>query len=334
MARNDRESAWATFWQLKVLVTVADKKDWLAAASMLDLQDKYQLERILTRLSKKLGVDGGIIVDVDGRPEVPDHCVSIVERARSILDRYDEVKEAAGGSRRRYIVRLDGYWAHVATFAGKVIGDFEREQPDVTIRLVSTFGRHRDHSGAGILAALVGGQIDMVISPDRPERLKGFDFVSGHRWALMAALSDDHRLVPSTRDHRTVGAPDLAEYPVLCSPRGHRTRTLLEELQSAVHRFNIVTEGDEPAALVALGAIDGRVPIVASDSHLTLPRGGRLPSSWRALVTSSDEVVGGQYWICWREKGQPAKLVPHLRRLAKALEAGAEPLSERIAPWR
>ena len=159
-----------------------------------------------------------------------------------------------------------------------------------------------------------------------------------HRWALVAAVRREHPLLKDRVDDLVLpvstlaAGPDSIGYRILASPKGHRSRDLLDLFQTTSRRFDIAETGEEPAALVAMGKASDRVAIVPSDSYVPTYWEDGLQEHWPAIVNSRDAkvVLGGRYAIYWRETAQPADLVPLIRRLAQDLHDKAMEMDKKL----
>lgn len=334
-----------TLWQLKVLVAAARADTWAELAGDLGL-DKYQVERNVSRLAEKLGIERGLLVELDGRPHVPAEWASLVERAEEVLFGYEKIEERARQTDRILIIRVDGYWSHIEHFFGALIGEFERSHDGVRIELVPWFGSRRDQAGTGLTADLRDRKTDLVIAPTDPalpsdgtaldqlaEEDSDEDGASAlpvrglpmYRWALAAAVRPRHPLRDYVKDG-LIDLDDLAtvalDFPVIAAPPHHASRKLLESHQTPSRRIPIASTSPEPAALVSLGAKSSRIPLIPTDSQVA------WRSDWPILVARSDRrrerrILGGSYTVYWRETDQPRTLVPLLRQLALDLQGAA-----------
>jgi DNA-binding transcriptional LysR family regulator len=347
MPRNERESATATLWQMKVLEVVARSRTWVEAESELGL-NKYVVDRIIKRLAEKLGTDRPLLVEQDGRPKVPNEFISLVDDVRDLLEKYRHIERKA--HRAGVILRVDSFPSHVEHFLGRLLGQFEGSHPDLQIEFAPGFGWRRDVGGAGLVADLEMGKVDLVVAPsDEPDDVasdpfgevsspQGLRSLHAYRWALVAAVRQKHPLLEQVDGRNRLDVRMLAwnsdrgEYSLVTSRKGHLSREALDRYQTARRQFRVETTSDEPASLIALGSSSDRVPLIASDSFV----------EWRPhwpVVTSPAEKrdgtvrdLGGEYRVYWRETNQPGALVPFLREFAREGAEASSKLSGRIDP--
>lgn len=364
MPRNERESAFATFWQLQVLDVVARSNSWGSAQSELGL-DKHQILRLIERLAKKLGIERGLLVELAGRPHVPIQYEGLVDEARDVLFRYQAIEEKASLDRRIFLIRIDGYWSHIEQFWGETLGQFESAHEDIKVELAPWFGRRRDGAGTGLLVELEERKVDVVIAPwdpalapidgvtesDARDRLavlwnpldeeearnaRPLRYLPAYRWALAAALRDGHPLTEDIEDGQldiSVLASRELSHRIVAAPPGHASRVLLEQQQTPSRRFAVSTTSPEPAALVALGSASDRVPIIPTDSEV------EWNSKWPVLTTrgytgrEEPRVLGGAFAVYWREHAQPSGLIEPLRKFAVHVATAASRLDPGTDSW-
>lgn len=362
MARSDNETRFATFWQLKVLEVVARADTWDEAEAELGL-NKYQIDRLVRRLAVKLNIERGLLVELDGKPHVPDQYATLVDEVAQVLFGYDAIEEKASLSRRFFIIRIDGYWSHIERFWGSLIGEFEQDHEGVRIELVPWFGKKRDNAGIGMALDLRERKTDLVLGPYDPALDPGLDlrptsdasiavrwdptnpqdaaprpmrYLPAYRWALAAAIAPDHELRKHVTDH-TLDIAVLADAsrncPLVVAPPGHISRKMIERYQTPSRRFHIASTSPEPAALVALGSKSNRVPIIPTDSLV------EWDPTWPILVTKNQgrgakpHTLGGSYAVYWREKDQPEHLVPILREFATVVASRASAADPGQRSW-
>jgi LysR substrate binding domain-containing protein len=365
MARHERESAFPTLWQLGALLIAAERDSWEQVTEELGVSSKHQVLRMIERLEDKLGIERGLLVDLDNKPHVDANFEPLIADVRTLMDAWRALQVQANRIESSYFVRLDGYWSHVENFAAGIVANFksrvEHERNAVRIELISGFGSKRDLGGAGMVEGLVqrNPRVDAVIAPEdeRPELkdIHGSFLVDGqsvsskrlYRWAIVAAIDVDHPLKRVVDERRTISIAELKPYPLAVSPKGHRSRDLIDLFQSASRRFDIRFVSEEPAALIAFGDGTNVIPIIASDSTLPLvpwTRGKRktraeeFPDWWPAVeVPSSDpsgrEVLGGAYGLYWRSEDSPRGLPKILEDLGEQFQEAAVHLEARAALW-
>lgn len=362
--RNDRESSFATFWQLSVLEVVARSDSWTSAESELGL-DKHQIQRLVTRLAAKLKIDRGLLVELEGRPHVPMEYDGLVDEARDVLFKYKAIEEKASLDRRIFLIRIDGYWSHIEQFLGEALGRFETAHEEIKVELAPWFGRRRDGGGTGLLVELNERKVDLVIAPwdpalapihNDPDRdaadglavlwnpmdeadakeTRPLRFLPAYRWALAAALRDRHPLYKDVEDGQLdveVLARRDPSHRIVAAPPGHASRILLEQQQTPSRRFAVATTSPEPAALVALGSASDRVPIIPTDSEVD------WRPKWPVLVTrgftgpDEPKVLAGTFAIYWREHAQPSGMIEPLRRFAEKVAVAASRLDPGAEGW-
>jgi DNA-binding transcriptional LysR family regulator len=327
MARNEKESAWATFWQLQAFLTACQSESWSEAEARLGV-DKYRIVKAVDRLSDKLGVEK-LVVDLKGRPHVSNHAGRLAKQAEEILDAYRILQRKAGSrSGRDFWIRCDAYWAHMKHFLSKAIGDFEEANSDVQIELRPGFGAQRNIGGVGLVADLLARSVDFVVAPYHGNPDRGIESRFLYRWALVAAVHDRHPLLHRVDTQGRLKVSELAGYHILTSPPGHRTRALLELHQSVTTRFSIEAAGPEPSALVALGEWSERVPVIASDSVV------EWGPHWPILISADERALGGEYYAYWRKgRAHPQRLTDLLRDLAARAASEAHLLRSRVERW-
>ncbi|HET6949612.1 MAG TPA: LysR family transcriptional regulator substrate-binding protein [Acidimicrobiales bacterium] len=364
MPQNQQDVDYPGLWSLHVLASAArEGESWDDITARLGMRSKHQVLRTVRRLEQRIGVRG-LLIDAGDRPVIPPHHHRFVEEISAMLATWAIARDRAAASARTYLVRVDGYWSHVENFAARVFGTFLPQGPvagdRVRIELAPAFGRGRDEGGAGLVDDLRRGKVDLVIAPD--DRTAAAD--NGHdaagavirsvplyRWALLAAVRPGHPLA-GREAGSTVDADDLVGHELLVSPRGHRTRDLLDLTRDVERRFVIAATSPEPGALIALAHHSDRVAVVASDSALlvgpwtqeTADPGAlaALPRHWPAL-TVDGKVLGGGYRAYYRisrpaaagreEPGRGTHLATMLDQLGAALRAASGALDERVAPW-
>jgi hypothetical protein len=346
---DDKEDLAATFWQLHVLSKVAGADTWDEARDALGVS-KYQITSVLDRLADRL--DAELYVD-DGRPTVVREDLAAL--ADVILTEYRHFRAEALERDRKYWIRIDGYWSQIALAIGAAIAELESSSP-VQVELASEYGRQRERGGAGLLSELRDGSVDLVVTPrqgrapdktgiaelERPTA-RGLEADPLYRAVLVAAVHSRHPLMKSgvvkARGARagTVLVEDLQKYALATSPRGHWTREVLHRFERESLRFDFEVACPEPAALVALGLSDSRVPIVASDSVVP-----NWKDHWPALAFRVQEdkgrgagirVVHREYRVFWRTTGVPSELSEHLKSFADLIKAKAAHIARRADPW-
>lgn len=345
MARNERESAYPTLWQLEALKAAHDAQTWEEVTTQLEVE-KHQVLRTVARLETKLGIGRGLLLDRENAPYVQEPLLRLVDDARAILTTWQVMQEHARESERTYFVRINGYWSHIEHFAGAVMTTFEpSSRAAVRFELAPRFGSKRDQGGAGMVSELLppNPAVDAVIAPDDdPNDPDGLTSMFLYRWALIAAVDRDHPLQSEVEDG-VLDVRHLTKYPLAASPTRHRTRDLLDLYQSSIRRFEVQRVSPEPNALLAMGHGSRLVPVIASDSTLALgPWLGRralkptspvgLPTWWPAIGTS-EGVLGGTYRLYWRTEDSPKGLPELIEQFASQLQASAVHLDERAAAW-
>ena len=327
-----------TPWQLEVLARAAEMAEggipgqkpstFTDVATSLGV-GRHQVVSALDRLKSRFKVDlveerpEGLVIT---RPEA-------VARVTAILEELEQFERAASSAEPEWWLRLDGYWAHVTSFLADAIHQLEHRVNEdrhrsgmVHIRFGPRFGEARSHGGAGLLAAVTAGEMDLVVAPTDGAPNPSIAALPCHRTVMVAAIGPDHpaqELVDRRR--RTIEVTDLFEsgLPLLVSPKGHFGRDILGLYQGVGMRPRIELSGSDPAALVALGRAGNRVPIIASDS--VIPNMGStaedwdLPPDWAALRTT-DGFLGRSYSIYHRTHIERAKTT-----------AGQKPVPEPVA---
>lgn len=352
-----------TPWQLEVLARAAELAEGgipgQKPPSFTDVGTslgvgRHQVVSALERLESRFKVTlveerpEGLVIT---RPEA-------VARVVTILEELEQFERAVSSAEPEWWLRLDGYWAHVTCFLADAIHQLEHRVNEdrhrtgtVHIRFGPRFGEARSHGGAGLLAAVVAGEMDLVVAPTDGTPNASVAAVPCHRTVMVAAIGPDHpaqRLVDKRR--RTIEVTELFEsgLPLLVSPKGHFGRDILGLYQGVGMRPHIELSGSDPAALVALGRTGERVPIIASDS--VVPGLGaaagdwELPPDWVALRTA-DGLLGRSYSIYHRvhierarttagQKPVPPPVATLLGTLAHdASKLARARLEARVARW-
>jgi DNA-binding transcriptional LysR family regulator len=354
--RGGREVPLPTLWQLEAFRTAAQADSWDDAIEALDVTTKHEIIRAVERLQIHLGLRRAILIDRGNRPHVPDHLTGLVDEVDKTLTHWKAARDVASGIEHTFYIRLDGYWSHVENFAAASIVDFhlaEESEPStkVKVQLVPGFGTKRDFGGMGMTKELQGSnpRVDAVIAPDdNLGRIEGLKSLPLYRWVLLAAIRLGHPIERTTRD-RTIDLEVLEKYPLAASPRGHRSRDLLNDRQSAARLFDIPYVSDEPAALLALGQGGDIVPIIASDTKMPVgpwlgtkqvrvDHTAPLPRSWLAIRKTESEVLFGAYRFYWREdtddEGNETEEASVIRRFGEQLQRDAKPIDELVHTWK
>lgn len=346
VARSDRESAYPTLWQLEALRVAAHADSWDEVTAALGVDSKHQVLRTVARLEEKLGIQRGLLLDRDNRPHVLEPFQTLVDEAEAILTGWEAMQHRARETERSYFVRFDAYWSHIELIAGDLLSTFRpSSRVSVRIELAPRFGSRREHGGAGMLADLVppNPRLDVAVAPDdEPEDPAGLTSRHAYRWALVAALDHNHPLQAEVEDG-VLDVSHLARYPVVASPKAHRTRDLLDIYQSSFRSFDVRATSPEPAALLAMGHGTRLVPIIASDS--TLPLGPwlgtravkptvtvELPTWWPALGFGGG-VLGGAYRVYWRTEDKPRGLLAVVTEFAAQLAERSKAVDVRCQRW-
>jgi DNA-binding transcriptional LysR family regulator len=308
MNRVTPDAARTTLFQLKALVSAITHGNYADAADHLGVRDKHQLIKAVERLSENLDI-AAIANRIGDDLVVPSELHDLELSASQVLGAIDEFQRTIATLKfRTIVVRCLTYPSMVTLFLADAIANFERGVPEQLVsrevRFVNLESTNRRQAGAAMLRPLMSREVDVAIAPTRalPRDATTIGTRVLYRWEIVAAIHKAHPLLTrlKTVDGREcVDIADVARFPLLLSPTGHRSRDLLAE-HEPVSGFNIELESLNSRARAALGRSGIRVPLIASDALTD----GEFESHWPALVARAvDEThtfLSDTHSIYWR----------------------------------
>lgn len=285
-----------TIQQLRTLAEVIERGSFSSAAASLGLHDTHQALRTINRLAENLGISSLAPRDGDELHLHPDlrQLDHIAVDALALISRLEAA--TARLADHTILLRCLTYPSLVVQLVAHAIAEFEARSSggfSRQVRLPDLESRNRRVAGSSIMRPLMSGAVDVVIGPTKPipteSPVKTRELF---RWNVVAAVGEGHPL--RARGGPTVEVADVARYPVLISPRGHQTRSLLDAA-APTSGFRVELESSNSEARVALGRCGLRVPLVANDAIA----GPAFDRDW-PIVTSNGLPLSGTHCVAWR----------------------------------
>lgn len=291
----------ATIFQLEALVHTIRLGSYAAAASEMGISDKYRIIRAIERLSDNLQIPD-LAAHVNDEPIGLESLTAASERLLSAI--HDLERGVSALNQRPITLRCAALPSMVFIFLADAVRTFEsahaHSESDfiARIRFVDLESLYRRDAGRELLRQLASGLADVCIAPtlhatpDHVERRRIYSY------RLIAAIDPVHPLRQACvefEEHPAIPIGELTEYPLLVSPLGHRSRTLLIENDPA-GTLRIELESTNSMARAALGTGKQRVPIIASDA---LSEHDYDPT-WPAILSRNGVPLQDSHDIFWR----------------------------------
>jgi DNA-binding transcriptional LysR family regulator len=263
--------------QLEYFVAVVEEASFTRAAERV-LVAQSGVSAQVRRLERELGVD---LLDRGGRT------VTLTEAGTAVLPFARAALAAVGGVREtvealrgltRGRVRVGMVTAGPSVILTEVLATFSALHPQVEITLTEA-------ASDALLAAVRCAELDLAcasIGPGTPDGIETQVFIDA---PIVAAVNEAHPLANRT----TIELEELADYPLICLPRGTGLRAILD---ATGVRTRVAFEASDPGVLAQLAARGLGVAIlpepVAVGLHtLTLGLRGQIALAWRAGGPSS-----------------------------------------------
>jgi DNA-binding transcriptional LysR family regulator len=200
-----------TLKQIEAFVVCVEMHSFTAAAAALNLTPSA-VSQLVSELESSLGfklfsrTTRAVNLSSAGREFLPNAQALMRERALAGLAAYDIVNRAVG------VVRVAAPLTIAATLLPDLIAQYIRDKPKLIVRIV-------DCAVEGLVDAVVSGQVDLALGPDRPTGKK----VQSHSlfasaWVLWCAASHPLALAPRVRWSQ------LGAYPIIAAGRDHETQ--------------------------------------------------------------------------------------------------------------
>lgn len=302
--------------QLEYVVAVADRGTFMAAAEHLHVAQPALWKRVRD-LERELGV---VIFERAGRRvRLTSDGAQLVAVAMPVVAGADRVRDLA----RDLAAGLVGEVAvlcvpsHVPTFLAPVIGEFRQVHPRIRVDLhelgaapsgapTAAAASSGGHGSASLLDALRSGAVDIITSPPLTGAVQGFHVYDVH---VVLVPPPRHKW----RTQQTVSVTQLADVPLVVTPRGFLSRTLLDNACNAAgFEPMVAAESANAATLVALGENGVGVPVIASDA---LP--ARISSERRPSLTVRGHDLSDEVWMYWRAGSTPTPAVESFLDIAR-----------------
>ncbi|MHB8466568.1 MAG: LysR family transcriptional regulator [Acidimicrobiales bacterium] len=260
--------------QLRYFVEVVRAGSYAAAAQRLHVAQPGVWKQVRA-LERELGVS--LFERVGRRVRLTPDGELVLAQADNALAGVTRVADLAGDLRagRAGTVTVGCVSAHIAGFLSRAVASHRRQHPDVHVRLVEVDLTGATTAGADpFAAALTTGAVDVVTSSTR---LVGFDSFPIYEVHVVAVVPPRH----PWRSRREIHVRDLAASPIVTTPRGYFSRSMLDRAcRLAGVEPRIVMESGSPVALLALGRDGIGIPVVASDA---------VPEATRSLPELVDD---------------------------------------------
>jgi DNA-binding transcriptional LysR family regulator len=295
--RSEKDlSATATMWQLQVFVAAVELEDWALVEQRLGV-DRYRCRRALDRLGDRLGLDGLLPREQD-RISVSPHERELAEMAKRVLSAYEELRAASTAINRNILLRFAAYPAQLKRFAAQAMGEIEREMPHVRIECQDLEGRRR-RGGAPSAKLIREGILDIAIAPSTTEDSVPDDVIVRdlYQWNLVCVASPDNSIMHNNNRSRPgrINVAELEGRQILVSPKGHRSRDLLDLFANLNKPWYVVGESEDPELLASLALHSNRIAVIPDDSFAT------PLVEWPIVVSSAHGPLGGNYRVLWRD---------------------------------
>lgn len=335
MPRVGTDAARTTLFQLEALAATLTHGSFSAAALEMRVRDKHRLIKAVERLADNLQIEG-LSTRVGDEPIVPSSLQSLGLSAGHVLGAIEEFERAAEMMRSRTVViRCLAYPSMVTIFLADAIAKLEggRTDKDVfsEVRFVDLESEYRGEAGAKMFRPFITRLVDVAFAPTRTLPKETGDHASAlaYRWEIVAAIHADHPLrdkVFSFKSRDAVHVNDVAGFPLLVSPAGHRSRDLLDANEPA-RGYDVQLETRNSQARAALGRAGTRVPLIASDALID----SEFDASWPVVVAGvrrrDFHTLGDSHSVYWRTdlpdavQSQVDRFVQLSRRHAEGLDS-------------
>jgi hypothetical protein len=193
----------------------------------------------------------------------------------------------------------------------------------IPLILVDVSDESRGDGGWGLIDAVSAGRLDLAAAPSGlldGKQLKeaGLRELKLYRWALRVVLPDDFPL----RGRKSLTPADLEAVKLAASPRGHRSRNVLEQaFQAADIALEVELESDSPEMLRSVARNSRHHVAVIPDDSFGAPDETLGPR----LRVEGQPVLGGQHSIYLRIAEEPGSDLPErevmVERVAREIQA-------------
>lgn len=275
--------------RLRYFVEVARSGSYRAAADRLHVAQPALWQQVHV-LERELGLS---LFRRSGRNVVPSQeGVELLEQAERLLAAAERLRAAADDLRagRIGVVRLACYTPHLERYLAPIIGQFEREHPQVRVE-IEEFAA----SGGGVsqlpasVASLLSGSADIAVGPRPPGDAQGF-LIGESR--LVAAVATGTALASL----RSLDVASMREIDVLLlASRDSFSRSAFEAAcHAAGFEPRVKLQSSSSSALVALAESDVGVAVLPD---MVVPRsfGGVL-----VPLVAGGTLIRREVWLCWR----------------------------------
>lgn len=276
-----------TFVQLRALVDVFEKEGFTAAAG--SRRDVPRTVNQLQRLSDTLRVKLTAPQPGPRPPVFTPAGRELALAAKRILAAYDQFLAVADDYRDSDmpVVWVGAYPAHVRFFGAAAARALSER---MRVRFYGTSDTLRATSGNSLYTMLSHGFVDVAVCTGEPTQQGKFASQLLYSWRMVVMQFDGRE------EQGALSIRELADQPLLCSPRNHLSReTLISEASRAGVQLRVVAESESVEALLAM-AEQGLGWLVVPDDSLS----PEVRSRARPVLDADNKVIGGTYSAWYR----------------------------------
>lgn len=252
---------------LRCFVAAAEELHFGRAAQRLDMLPSA-LGRFIRLLEADLGTR--LMTRTTRSVALTEDGAVLLKEARALLAQAETLalKFRTRGRKRAAIVRIGAIDSAAAGLLPRLLHDFRRRQPDVTVQLV-------EDKTVRLLPKLLSGRLDLafVRPPERPDKRLEFLFLL-HETAVVA-VAERHPL----SQRRRVTIADLAGEPLIVperSSRPHSHDLTMKLFIEAGHEAQVAQIADEKQTIVNMVSAGLGVAIVPRWTSRMATRGVRF----------------------------------------------------------